>query len=478
MALIPSDAGIRMRMQTEAQLQPLAPIRGIPSDLPDLQPGQIFSARIQQVLPDNTYRALVAGKELTLALPQAAKAGDTLELVVTDRSAKAVMAQLATPTELKPGVNFTALIQETLADNTYRALVGDKAVTLKLNVPAQAGERLDLTVIDRSPKAVIAQLATPPELKPGTVFTALIQEALPDNTYRARVGGKTVTLKLDIPAREGEHLELTLINRSSRLLEAQVTGRPGNAGTTEPYPFTRISPAARFIGQLLVGEGQTPKTVPLNGGQPILAAPPQDGAELAPRLAQAVSQSGLFYEAHQAQWVAGKLPTEVLLKEPQGQQQVPGQPVMQRTGEPLSSVEPRPQLPTTATPALPATAEKIPDALLPLVQQQLDAAATQRLLWHGEIWPGQTMEWEIQRDAPEREADEAPTSWSTRLALTTPRLGRVDATLQLGPGGLRIAMTTDTEASAANLRQGSMTLTSALDAAGIPLLAFLIRHGE
>lgn len=476
MALIPSDAGIRMRMQTEPQLQPLAPIRGIPSDLPDLQPGQLFSARIQQVLPDNTYRALVAGKELTLALPQGAKAGDTLELVVTDRSAKAVMAQLVTPAELKPGVTFTALIQESLPDNTYRALVGDKAITLKLNVATQAGERLELTVIDRSPKVVVAQLTPPPELKPGAVFTALIQEAFPDNTYRARVGDRTVTVKLDVPAREGEHLELTLIDRSSRLLEAQVTGRPGSAGTAEPYPFTRLSPAARFIGQLLIGEGQTPKPAPLNGGQPILAAPPRDGAELAPRLAQAVSQSGLFYEAHQAQWVAGKLPTEVLLKEPQGQ--VPGQPVMQRTGEPLTSVEPRPQLPSTATPAMPATAEKIPDALLPLVQQQLDAAATQRLLWHGEIWPGQTMEWEIQRDAPERDTDEVPTSWSTRLALTTPRLGRVDATLQLGPGGLRIAMTTGNEASAANLRQGSTALTSALEAAGIPLLAFLIRHDE
>lgn len=414
MALIPPDAGIRMRMQTEAQIQPLAPVRGVPSDLPDLQPGQLFSARIQQVLPDNTYRALVAGKELTLALPHGAKPGDSLELVVMDRSARTVMAQLATPTELKPGVVFTALIQEALPENIYRALVGDKPVNLKLNVTAKEGERLELTVIDRS----------------------------------------------------------------NRLVEAHVTGRAGTGSATEPYLFTRISPAAQFIGKLLVSEGQTPAPAPLNGGQPILAAPPQSGAELAPRLAQAVAQSGLFYEAHQAQWVAGKLPAEVLLKEPQGQQQGPAV-MMQKNPElPSSPMESRAQ-PATTTPSGPATPEKIPEVLLPLVQQQLDAAATQRLLWHGEIWPEQTMEWEIQRDAPDQNApDQEPPGWTTRLSLTTPRLGRVEASLQLGTGGLRITVTAADEASADNLRKNSAALVSSLDGAGVPLSNLLIRHGE
>ena len=94
MALIPPDAGIRMRMQTEANLlQPVAPVHEIPADLPELRTGQAFSARIQEVLPDNTYRALVAGKQLTLQLPEGAKTGDLLELVVIDRSAKVVIAR-------------------------------------------------------------------------------------------------------------------------------------------------------------------------------------------------------------------------------------------------------------------------------------------------------------------------------------------------------------------------------------------------
>jgi hypothetical protein len=45
---------------------------------------------------------------------------------------------------------------------------------------------------------------------------------------------------------------------------------------------------------------------------------PKTAADLAPVLKQAVTQSGLFYEAHQARWVAGDLPTEALRQEPQG----------------------------------------------------------------------------------------------------------------------------------------------------------------
>ena len=200
MVLIPPDAAIRMRMQTEANLlQPVSPAHKISSDLPELQKGQQFTAQIREALPDNTYRALVAGKQLTLQLPEGAKTGDLLELVVIDRSAKIIVAR-------------------------------------------------------------------------------------------------------------------------------QVTGEPATAGTAVPYPFAKFSPAGRMIGQLLPAEGESAQPAQLNRGRPLLTQPPQSQAAtvmLAPTLAKAVTQSGLFYEAHQAQWVAGKLPLAQLLQEPQGQRSSP-----------------------------------------------------------------------------------------------------------------------------------------------------------
>ncbi|MCK7498329.1 MAG: hypothetical protein MZW92_52610 [Comamonadaceae bacterium] len=64
----------------EAAVQPLSVVRELPSDLPPYSPGQRFSANIQSVLPDGTFRAIVAGRTVTLSLPQSAMAGDALEL--------------------------------------------------------------------------------------------------------------------------------------------------------------------------------------------------------------------------------------------------------------------------------------------------------------------------------------------------------------------------------------------------------------
>ena len=73
----------------------------------------------------------------------------------------------------------------------------------------------------------------------------------------------------------------------------------------------------------------------------------------------------------------------------------------------------------TANPAL-----TVPEELRPLVQQQLDAVATQRMAWHGEVWPGQSMDWQIEPD--ERRSDagtaDAERGWTTSLRLVTPRL--------------------------------------------------------
>lgn len=381
MALIPSDAGIRMRMQTEANLlQPVAPAHEIPSDLPELRPGQTFTARIQEALPDNTYKALVAGKQLTLQLPEGAKSGDLLELLV----------------------------------------------------------------IDRSPKVVIA-----------------------------------------------------------RQVEAGGTA----SGEAIPYPFAKLSPAARLISQLLPAEGEAAQPAQLNRGQPLLVQPQAQtaAAQLAPALAKAVSQSGLFYESHQAQWVSGKLPLEQLLQEPQGQRSAPAafqhaiaeiaaratgtervasnghpSPAVQSAGDKVGTGGTAQNTPSTAPPPAPAATQQVPDDLRPLVQQQLEAAATQRMFWHGEIWPGQSMDWEIESNS-ERQGDgssEEETGWRTSLSLTTPRLGRIDANLSLTASGVRILLATPYGASAADLRDESPRLAEALTAAGVPLLGFQVKHED
>ncbi|HQR02814.1 MAG: flagellar hook-length control protein FliK [Proteobacteria bacterium] len=392
MVLIPPEAGIQARSLLDSPLQPISPIQGLPSDLLDLQPGQAFSARILQVLPSSTYRALVAGREVTLALPQAANPGDTLELVVMDRSAKAIMAQLAAP----------------------------------------------------------------PELKPGNAFTAVIQQALPDNIFRALMGDKPLLLRLSDPVNMGEELEMLVTGRSESVVSANILNRLGIPGKSDSYPYTSLSQAAQLIGKLLVAAGDSPEAAPLNGGRPLLTEPPRAGADLTPHLMQAVTQSGLFYESHQAQWVQGKLPAVALQQEPQAR-------LVATSTPPSTSLQPH----------------MIPEELRPLVQQQLDSVTTQRMIWHGEAWPQQSMEWEIQRDAPERsyEAEELP-AWSSRLTVTLPHLGRVEAQLRLSGNNLQIALAGANTRAAEDLRSQIPVLTDSLAAAGISVLSLQVRNGD
>ena len=355
MALIPTDVGVRMRLPGDGPLQPTTPVTGVPADLPELQPGQIFSARIQEVLPENTYRALVAGKALTLALPEGAEAGDVLELVV----------------------------------------------------------------IDRSPKAIIAR-------------------TVPDGTL--------------------------------------------DAGA---YKHTTLSPAAQLIGQLL-SEEQGSHTAPLNRGQALLNAPPTTAAPLAAALQKAVEGSGLFYEAHQAQWIAGKRPLESLLQEPQGQKSEPNAAQLAVRANVVAAADttgsaqlrPAEEGNARAAEAVPARdTQSLPAELRPLVHQQLEAAANQRLVWHGEAWPGQRMEWEVEEDRqqPARSAEEAA-PWLTTLRLSTPRLGSVEARLRISGNSLQLNLSTPVGASAADMRDELPALTEALAAAGISLQSAQVRH--
>jgi hypothetical protein len=359
MAVIPPDAGVRMRMQAEASLvEQLQPVRPISGDLPDLQPGQAFTARVIESLPENTFKALVAGRQLTLQLPEGAETGDTLELVV----------------------------------------------------------------IDRTPKMLIARRADSP----------LAADA-----------------------------------------------------ANQPYPYSKISTAGRMIGQLLLREGETPQPAALNRGQPLLTRPPANAAELAPVLAKAVTQSGLFYESHQAQWLAGQRPLATLRAEPQGQLPVPPRPAL--AGSPsveTPNAEAAPEShslsPTAGTARVEVATTGIPDEVRPLVQQQLDAVATQRLAWHGEAWPGQGIDWQIERDAADGQrsdhGDMEASRWSTTLRLSMPRLGAIDAQLQLTGSSLRLRVAATDGRAAEVLRGQTAELTRALADAGLTVAALEIHR--
>nr|WP_211950030.1 flagellar hook-length control protein FliK [Cupriavidus yeoncheonensis] len=98
---------------------------------------------------------------------------------------------------------------------------------------------------------------------------------------------------------------------------ARATNGQAATGTLPPGTSTResLSFAARAILTLMDGK----PAQPLRSAGPLLPAPPAAGnsATVAAALATLVDESGLFYESHLSQWVAGARPLASILQQPQ-----------------------------------------------------------------------------------------------------------------------------------------------------------------
>ena len=106
-----------------------------------------------------------------------------------------------------------------------------------------------------------------------------------------------------------------------------------------------------------------------------------------------------------------------------------------------------------------------------LVRQQLDLLASQQFRWTGEAWPGVPLDWEIQPQTWDDTSGGAATdrAWSTRLRLTLPNLGEVEARLSLHGTGLQALLLTPDRA-VARLNAERSALAGNLSANGLVLM--------
>ena len=366
--------------------------------------------------------------------------------------------------------------------------------------PAEVASRLKLATNEQpvAPQPVPAarQLTDVlSELVPGQRIMAEIQALLPNGTYRAMVGQRDITLALPFSAKPGDSLELEVVEHEGKLTLAFVTNRQSNpsaASTPDSVPAT-LSKTGQLIGNLLgeiTPEGKKAPPLLLNGNAPILSGAPTTGAEMAPLLQKALTESGMFYESHQARWVEGKLPTETLLHEPQGK--YPGNPSSSTTNGTIANPtgngpqntpdSPKAILQEHAPLNSQGLASPIHPDLTPVVQQQLDALATQNYVWQGQVWPGQQMHWEISEEGQKDSSGltEETTQWKTSLKLDLPSLGGIDATIRLRPGNkVEVSIAASTEGAVERLRADSDNLKNQLaDSAGLALTQLLIKRDE
>ena len=150
----------------------------------------------------------------------------------------------------------------------------------------------------------------------------------------------------------------------------------------------------------------------------MLPAPPDDSAGLAAALQRTLDRSGLFYESHLVQWFAGDRPLAALLREPQGRlSPLPHpSPPGATNSDPEPVRNPTPAASNAAVPRAPAgepagNTQPFDPQTLTQIRSQLDVIEQRQILWQGQAWPGQALEWRIEEPPHERDGargDPAP----------------------------------------------------------------------
>lgn len=325
-----------------------------------------------------------------------------------------------------------------LTDGSALVRVADVSARMPLPPAIAAGAQLPLTLVALTPR---------PTFEVGTPGEKLLTyaEASPDSPEGLDPRAAALYARQGAAALAGR-------DPLVRTAAAAQLPHPGGTGQQAGGDGADLSPAGKLLGSVLAAalKNDNPATG-VTAPAPLLPSPSPDAPVLAQALARSLASSGLFYESHVAEWADGARTLAELSAEPQQAAASKGAP-------------PDPLDPQTAG----------------FINLQLVTHEQDRVAWHGQLWPGQPLHLEIEKDAPEREkhaaAEEA--SWQSRLRLAFPVLGQLDAQLTLAGGRLQLVLAAGDETAAALLRAHQGQLAESMQAAGIPLSNFAIRSGH
>lgn len=340
------------------------------------------------------------------------------------------------------------------------------------------------------------------QLTLGKEYQAQVLSRLTDGSFLVKVDDAVASMKLPAGSKAGDTLDLTLLAMQPR--PTFILGK-AEAGAT-----TSLSNAGRLIGNMLQLAQQDGMPSAVVGKTPLVATPGASTPQIAAALQNAVTFSGLFYESHVAQWAAGSRPASDLLLEPPAKlsnaplttpasngQTVPADTTGNELGKLMSNVrewvggeralvdllrtsQTKQADQDSAVSLLGKQQDVAGNEGVKLISLQLDTLEQRRIMWQGELFPGQPLEWEISDDTPEQKPDqsEPEKSWNSTVRFSLPSLGSVSATIRLTGDHVQVQVNTSNEETATTLRNHGKLLADALDSAGSTLDSLLIKQAD
>jgi hypothetical protein len=325
---------------------------------------------------------------------------------------------------MRPGMQFTGLIVQKEAGGANGSELAQFKV--QIQIPNQPPALVQMQL-----PAYLAQQQTLHMQFMGLAQQGTGKEALPQVKWGLQQGNANVG-----SARLGDAALLTDMSQpeSGEHLQDMAKTAAGQASLVE------LSNPAKHLQRWLSSSEFQQQTNALQA-QAVVSHSPLKPQVLAQDLKHAMDNSGLFYESHLKEATVGSRPWHQLLQEPQNK----------------------------------------PNFVPPeMVAQQLQVLEQQRVVWHGEVWPGQSMQWQVneQESSPQSSDEPVLNNLQSDLTLHLPRLGDVKVNIAMVNGRFSVRIL-PSESQALKTMQGSRSqLAMSLQSAGLKLDALQIMHDE
>ena len=515
----------------EATNPPLVPL--------PLIPGEEVDASVLGTLPGGRVFVRVAGAELELVLPRVVRDGDILRLTVISSQPRPIFTISRTSPEIFQGTlseagRWLSVLQQSGGSfSSQQRFVFERLSTILKNLPADSPAftaihdepityrqvtRNGSQTYEQSPGIVsvptnvlqqgsgivfnddmakllqalikgnrltlleaLNQQTLPVVLEPGLQLKGEVLAVLGGGRFLVQVAEQAFEFTLSKGTRPGDRLTLFYITDDPKVTFLMTRfGQPGDS---------RMSDVGRWLsGFLGTSSDQMPARETLGILRTLLLGPPSDAARVGTLLQQGLRESGLFYESHLARWFGGDYSLEDLLREPQGRLSRLKQLGVTSLAEGSRSQE---QIAAGMKNALPSMVETsfgkggsgmgsegvVDRASLAVVREQLEVLQSGQVVFRGDLYAGQPLEWSVnEREARRNAAGGRERSWDSELRIDLPGLGTISARLKLDGTRVSIALSAVDAASTVLLESGRPALVEQLQAAGLEPAEIGIRH--
>lgn len=327
---------------------------------------------------------------------------------------------------MRPGMQFTGLILQKEAGAAKSSELAQFKVQIQLPNQPPATVQMQLP-------AYLAQQQTLHMQFMGLAQSAAGKDNLPQVKWGLQPGHSQASAG-QMPL--GEAALLTDMSQPGHEEHLQTLAKTaaGQASLVE------LSPPAKNLQRWLSSSEFQQQTTALQA-QTVVSHSPQKPQVLAQDLKHALDSSGLFYESHLKEATLGSRPWHQLLQEPQNK-----------------------------------------PAFMPpeMVAQQLQVLEQQRVVWHGEVWPGQTMQWQVNEQENSAHSADAPVlnSLQSDLTLQLPRLGEVSVKITMVNGRFSVRVEPTETQALKEMQSGRSQLAMSLQSVGLKLESLQISRDD